>query len=179
MRKAVFSAAALIVFFVGAVSAQTSEFSYQGSLKDGPNLANGNYDFEFALFDGGGSQLGAALTRNGVVVANGIFSVSLDFGNQFPGAGRLLEIRIRLSGGGGFTTLTPRQPVNSAPYSVKSLNADNATNATNATTAQIAVNATNATTAQTAVNATNAVNATTATTASHFASRSHRPPTPR
>ena len=142
--------------------AQTTEFTYQGSLKDGANLANGPYDFEFALYDGGGSQLGAALTRNGVVVANGIFSVSLDFGNQFPGAGRLLEIRVRISGGGGFTTLSPRQPVSSAPYSVKSLTADSATNATNA------INATTAATAINAVNATNATNAVNATTAANF-----------
>ena len=54
--------------FVPMVSAQTTEFTYQGSLKDGANLANGPYDFEFALYDGGGSQLGATLTRNGVVL---------------------------------------------------------------------------------------------------------------
>ena len=140
MRK-IFTILTVICLAAVLAYAQTTEFTYQGSLKDGANLANGNYDFEFALFDGGGAQLGGTLTRNAVAVANGIFSVSLDFGNQFSGAGRLLEIRVRLSGGGGFTTLTPRQPVNSAPYSVKSLNADNATNATNAT------NAVNATTA--------------------------------
>ncbi len=152
MRKisailAVISLAAILAY------AQTTEFTYQGSLKDGTNLANGNYDFEFALFDSGGAQLGSTLTRNTVAVANGIFSVSLDFGNQFSGAARFLEIRVRASGGGALTTLTPRQAVNSAPYSVKSLNADNAANATNATSAQTAVNATTATTATTANNA--------------------------
>ena len=89
------SAAAMIIFAFGTVSAQTTQFTYQGSLKDGANPATGNYDFEFALFSAvsGGAQLGAAQTQNGVAVANGIFSVNLDFGSQFPGANRFLEIR--------------------------------------------------------------------------------------
>jgi hypothetical protein len=57
-------------------------------------------------------------------VSSGIFSVSLDFGSVFPGASRFLEIRIRPTGGGSFNTLSPRQQIDSAPYSVKSLNAD-------------------------------------------------------
>jgi hypothetical protein len=131
-------------------SAQTTEFTYQGSLKDGPNPANGNFDFEFALFDGGGAQLGI-LPRNGVSVSNGMFSVSLDFGNQFPGANRFLEIRVRPAGVGAFTTLAPRQAVNSAPYSMKSLAADTAVNAANATNATTAGTATSATTATNAL----------------------------
>lgn len=35
---------------VATASAQTTEFTYQGSLKDGANAATGNYDFEFVLF---------------------------------------------------------------------------------------------------------------------------------
>ena len=44
MRKAglSFSAAAIVVFVFGSVSAQTTEFNYQGSLKDGANAATGN-----------------------------------------------------------------------------------------------------------------------------------------
>lgn len=43
------------------IFAQTTEFNYQGSLKNGGILANGNYDFEFALYDSlsGGAQVGA------------------------------------------------------------------------------------------------------------------------
>ncbi len=108
--------------------AQTTEFTFQGSLKDNAVPANGNYDFEFALFDAlsAGSQIGATIPRSGVAVANGIFTVKLDFGTVFPGANRFLEIRVRLAGQPGITTLAPRQLVNSAPYSVKSLNTDNA-----------------------------------------------------
>ena len=121
---------ALIVLCANFIShAQTTEFTYQGSLKDGGNPANGNYDLEFDLYDNllGGSQIGMTIPRNGVAITNGAFTQPLDFGNQFPGAARFLEVRVRRSGGpAGFTTLLPRQPVNSSPYSIKSLAAANA-----------------------------------------------------
>ena len=128
---------ALFVFSAGITVAQTTEFTYQGSLKDGANPATGIYDFEFLLFDAmeDGSQIGSTLSRNGVAVSNGAFDVKLDFGNQFPGANRFLEIRVRQTGGGAFTILTPRQSVTSVPYSVKSLSADSATSAATATNA--------------------------------------------
>ncbi len=120
---------------VGVGFAQTTAFTYQGSLNSGGVVANGNHDFEFVLFDAasGGAQVGPAVTQNGIVVTNGIFAVSLDFGNQFPGAGRFLEIRARIPGGGAFTPLSPRQPITSTPYAVKSLSSDTTTTATNAT----------------------------------------------
>ena len=129
----------LALFFVGVVvcsmpvlHAQSTEFSFQGSMKDGAAAANGNYDFEFRLYNAvsGGSQVGLTLTQSLVAVTNGTFSVQLDFGANYPGANRFLEIRVRQTGGGTFTPLTPRQPVLDAPYSVKSLNTDNAVNAT-------------------------------------------------
>ena len=111
----VFSLFLAIGIFAPVGMAQTTGFIYQGSL------------------------------NSGGVVANGIFAVSLDFGSQFPGAQRFLEIRVRPTGGGAFTPLVPRQLINSAPYSVKSLSADTAANATNATNAVNATTATNAT----------------------------------
>jgi len=116
---------------------QTSEFTYQANLAISGVPANGNFDFEFALFDAlsSGSQLGSTLSRNGVVIANGAFAVKLDFGTQFPGANRYLEIRVRNAGGGSFTTLTPRQQINSSPYSIKSTSAENAATATTAVNA--------------------------------------------
>ncbi len=170
-----------LVLFAASVAAQTTEFTYQGQLQTSSAPATGSYDFEFLLFDAsvGGSQVGATLTRNGVAVANGIFSVNLDFGASFPGANRFLEIHVRQTGGGAFTPLTPRQSVTSAPYSVKSLTADTATSsvtATNATTANglsascvgCVTNAQigsidGAKVTGTVANATNATNATTAT----------------
>ncbi len=135
-----FAILALSAVFAGTALAQTTEFTYQGSLKDGANAANGNYDFEFAMFDAltAGTQVGSTLTRSGVAVSGGTFAVKLDFGSQFPGANRFLEIRVRTTGGGAFTPLAPRQPISNSPYAVRSLNAtsaDSAANAANATTA--------------------------------------------
>ena len=109
--------------------AQTSGFTYQGRLTDGGTAANGNYDLQFALFDSlsGGTQVGSTQTLNAVAISNGVFTVSLDFGaNAFPGASRFLEISARLSGSASFTLLTPRQPITSTPYAVRSLNAASA-----------------------------------------------------
>src|SRR3989442_14922343 len=66
---------------------QTTTFSYQGKLTDGGNPAIGNYDLQFAFFDSGagGTQIGSTLTRSGVSVSGGIFTVQLDFGvSAFP-----------------------------------------------------------------------------------------------
>lgn len=136
----------VLAFMQTVYQAQTTVFSYQGNLNVTGTPANGNHDFEFALFDAvsGGSQVSSTLTRSKVTVTNGVFSVSLDFESQFPGTNRFLEIRVRQSGGGGFTTLVPRQQVNSSPYSIKSLNADTAANAVSAANATNAATATNA-----------------------------------
>jgi hypothetical protein len=135
------------VFGTVTVFPQTTEFSYQGFLSDNSALANGNFDFEFRLFENqnGGIAL-AALPRPAVMVTNGVFSVVLDFG-AFPAANRYLEIGVRPAGGGSFTTLAPRSKILSTPFSTNALNAANAVNSTNA------VNAANANTATTANNA--------------------------
>ena len=122
----------LVSIGVGLVTAQTTELTYQGSLKDGASPANGNYDFEFRLYDllSGGTQIGSTVSQNGVAVSAGTFAMKIDFGSGFPGGDRYLEIRVRNAGGGGFTILDPRQRVNSSPYAIQSLNASIATNAT-------------------------------------------------
>src|SRR5256885_1238396 len=102
MRKVlVLLCLALVVGSVGQLRAQTTSFTYQGSLRSGGNPASGNYDFELKLFDlaSGGAQLGAAVQRLNVPVINGIFTVTLDFGaNALPGANRFLEIGVRIAG---------------------------------------------------------------------------------
>ena len=107
---------------------QTTEFTYQGSLSVGspPAPATGIYDLEFRLFgvDTGGSAIGT-LQRLNVAVSNGSFSVKLDFGAQFTGAARYLEIAVR-NPGGSFQTLSPRQQISNTPYAVRSLNAASA-----------------------------------------------------
>ena len=120
------------MFLCASASAQTTAFTHQGSLRDGANPANGNYDFEFRLFDSlvGSSQQGATIQRSNIAVASGIYVVSLDFGAAvFPGADRFLDISVRPAGGGVFTQLNPRQQVTSAPYAIKSLNSETAVNA--------------------------------------------------
>ena len=126
----------LIVCATG-VFAQTTEFTYQGKLLDNSMPPTASYDFEFRLFsiDTGGTAIGT-IQRLGTAVSNGIFTVKLDFGSQFTGAARYLEIAVKPAGAtGGFQQLLPRQPISSAPYSVRSLNAANADAATTATTA--------------------------------------------
>lgn len=124
------------------VIAQSTSFTYQGTLADGSQPASGSYDFEFRLYDSltGGTQIGSSVITNGVNVADGVFTATLDFGGQFPGANRWLEILVRQSTGAnandavlGATMLSPRQRLASAPYAVKSLSADTAITATNAT----------------------------------------------
>lgn len=108
--------------------AQTTAFTYQGRLTDAGNAAAGIYDLQFDLYDAlsGGAQVGTTQTVSGVTVTNGIFTVQLDFGaSAFPGADRYLEIRVKKPVEGSYTTLNPRQPVTSVPYSVRSLNATN------------------------------------------------------
>ena len=123
MRHKLSIVVVIIAAFAASVFSQTTEFSYQGSLTDGAVPANGNYDLQFRVFDAAanGSQVGVTLTRTSVPVAAGLFSVKLDFGAVFSGADRFLEIRVQNAGGGGYTTLDPRQKVGSAPYSIKSV----------------------------------------------------------
>jgi|GEM_PF-3074144 len=116
----------LCLFSAGASFAQqTTAFTYQGRLANGGTPVNGNYDFEFRLFDvvTGGTAL-ATLQRNSVPVTTGVFTVQLDFGaNFFDGSDRFLEIAVQMSGGSGFTTLAPRQKIASTPYSIRSIKA--------------------------------------------------------
>ena len=137
MLKPVISIAFIIAMSI-AVNAQSYAFTYQGRLTDNSLTANGNYDFEFRNFDAlsGGSQYGSTVVLLNVPVTNGIFTVNLDFGNNFPGATRYLGIAVRVAGSGlSYTDLLPRQEITSAPYAVKSLNADTAISADTATNA--------------------------------------------
>src|SRR5258705_13678467 len=134
--------ALLILLSSALASAQTATFTYQGRLQDTGTPANGSYDSQFTLWDAasGGTQQPQpspiTVTRTSVAVANGIFTVQLDFGaGVFPGADRFLEIGVRLAGGGPFTILSPRQQTTATPYAIRRANATTADSATTATTA--------------------------------------------
>lgn len=110
--------------------AQTTAFTYQGRLTDGASAANGTYQMQFSLFDAvsTGAQVGSTITNNSVTVANGVFTVTLDFGSSpfTAGADRWLEISVKKAADPGFSLLTPRQPLLSSPYSLRTLSATSA-----------------------------------------------------
>ena len=110
--------AAMTLFgqLVQAASPSTA-FTYQGRLFDGGVPANGLYDLQFTNYDAAaaGNALGAFNT-NALLVTNGLFTVTLDFGAVFDGTPRWLEISERTNGVGAFGTLNPRQLLSSAPY---------------------------------------------------------------
>ena len=112
--------------FSATAAAQTTAFSYQGSLKDGANPANGSFQMQFKLFDslGGAGQIGSTITDVLVTISQGTFAVKLDFGtNALSGANRWLEIAVRRNSGESYVTLSPREQIASAPYSVRTLSA--------------------------------------------------------
>lgn len=144
--------------------AQGTAFTYQGALSDGGSPANGSYDLRFALYDAlsGGAQQGDTLTNAATTVSNGLFTVTLDFGNQFPGTNRWLELAVRTNGGGAFSLLTPRQQLLPNPYAIYAGNAGSAATAGSVPAASIGAGTAN-------INISgNAATATTATTAVNF-----------
>ena len=117
--------------------AQGTGFAYQGRLNVAGNPAGGIYDLRFTIYDAlsGGTQQGNAITNSATAVSSGLFNAALDFGNQFPGTDRWLEIAVRTNGGGTFSTLSPRQQLTSTPYAVQAANATTAATATSSVTA--------------------------------------------
>src|SRR5690606_35121214 len=104
----------------------TTEFTYQGQLKQAGVAVNGIADFQFSLWDDavGSSQIGPTLTATNVTLVDGAFTVDLDFGlSAFTGEARWLEIAVRMPAGtGSYVTLSPRQPLKPAPYALFALN---------------------------------------------------------
>jgi len=116
----------VIAFALAANAFGQSAFNYQGRLNEAGATATGTFQFQFRLYDAasGGNQIGGTLSDVTVTVTNGVFSTSLDFGAVFSGADRYLEIAVRKAAGDPYTPLTPRQKINSVPYSTKAKTAD-------------------------------------------------------
>lgn len=101
-------------------------FTYQGHLVDGDIPADGLYDFVFTLYDdqNDGSQVGSPITVTTILVAEGQFTVQLDFEQEneplFDGRALWLEIQVRQAGDGDtpFSTLSPRQNLSPTPYAI-------------------------------------------------------------
>src|SRR5688572_23712896 len=119
-------------------AAQTPAFTYQGRLTDNAAAANGNYDIRFTLHSAatGNTGVGSSIVVNPVTVTNGLFTATLDFGANFPGADRWLQIEVRPAGSAAaYTALTPRQKLTAAPYASRAASAG--TLSGNITAAQI------------------------------------------
>ncbi len=142
------------------VVSQTTAFNFQGRLNDGSSPANGRYDLQFKLFDAlaGGNQIGSNVDRPNLMLVNGVFSTTLDFGaTAFASGNRFLEIGVRPNGSpNAHVILGARQQILSVPLAVRATSAANADNATNAQTAVNAQNSVNAANAQNAATAQNA-----------------------
>ena len=92
--------AALASLMAGVVQlhSQGTAFTYQGRLNEGSVPANGRYDLTFALYvdSAVGSAVSGIITNTGTPVANGLFTVTLDFGaGAFDGRPRWLEIGVQ------------------------------------------------------------------------------------
>jgi hypothetical protein len=112
--------AALALLSSSALAQAQTPFTYQGQLRNSGTNVNGARDLIFSLYDAdqSGSLLGQ-VTLNGLNVANGLFTASLDFGpNAFNGQRRWLQISV--SG----TMLNPRQEITPAPLAMFALAAN-------------------------------------------------------
>ncbi len=131
--KRIPSAICIVISFACALAAFSepvgTSFTYQGQLRRSGAPYNGTCNFQFSLWDAAsaGMQVGATQAINGVNVANGLFTVTLDFGEvssgdfvpgRFIGAARWLATNVQCSEDGGFTPLDPRQPITAAPYAL-------------------------------------------------------------
>ncbi len=123
-----FVGSVFICLVISTAQAQTASFNYQGKLTDA-GTPQASYQMRFELYDAlaDGGQVGVSITNNSVRVAQGLFSVPLDFGvAAFDGSDRFLEIAIKRNAGESYTILSPRQQIRSIPYSTRALNAGQA-----------------------------------------------------
>ncbi len=102
-------------------AAQGTAFSYQGQLFDTGAPANGLYDIRAGLYatNTGGTLMTALYTNLAVPVSNGLFIITMDFGDVFTGTPYWLQIGVRTNGtGASFTPLSPRQELTPTPYAI-------------------------------------------------------------
>jgi hypothetical protein len=97
-------------------------FTYQGQLNRDGTSVDDTCDLQFSLWDAStaGTQLGSTLSKSGIAVSRGLFTVQLDFGaNAFQGDARWLAITVRCPASTGtYVALTPRQAIAPSPYAL-------------------------------------------------------------
>lgn len=118
--KRMTSSTVLALLVAGSVFATPPDFTYQGYLQDGGNPATGMYDFRFTLqYDApmtGIQIVGTPQAKEDVAVAQGIFSVPLDFGATLTNVDYLLKIEVRPgASAGSYTVLTPDTEIKPSP----------------------------------------------------------------
>ena len=122
MKHFLLSALLLLAFSAVYADPQSTAFTYQGNLTSNGQPANGSFDLTFKLFGSatGTDQIGSSIVMTGFQVNNGFFTTDLDFPTAFTGQQQWVEVTV------GTQTLSPRQPVNSAPVATYALNGGNA-----------------------------------------------------
>lgn len=126
IQTSIAAAVLILAAFPGVLAAQplaSTEFTFQGQLKEGDVPVDGPADFVFRLFDdaSGGSQIGTYVALASVDVDRGLFTVRLDFGAEvFNGQARWMGIEVRVPATNGvWTQLSPRHPVTATPYALQ------------------------------------------------------------
>jgi hypothetical protein len=112
------------------LQAQGTAFTYQGLLNNNGVAANGLYDIQFGAYDDPvtGTLQGGLVTNTAVLVSNGLFTTTIDFGSGvFLGESLWLDIAVSTNGAGTFDEITPRQALTPTPYSIFSSEAGSAT----------------------------------------------------
>lgn len=97
-----------------ALMGQGTAFTYQGHLTGPTGPVNAVYDFQFYLYSvqSNGIPISTFVVNN-VLVTNGLFATAIDFGNNFDGNPRWLEIsNVTMH------VVFPRQPITATPYAV-------------------------------------------------------------
>ncbi len=96
--------------------AQTTAFTYQGSLDESGVPADGVYNVSFSLWNlaVGGAQIGSSQGFPNLPITDGLFTVQLDFGTSaFTASNRWLQVVVNGQ------TLSPRTLITPTPYSLK------------------------------------------------------------
>ena len=125
-----FSGLAVLLAAHGLAVAGSTKMTYQGQLTSAGSAYNGNVAMSFSLWDAvsGGSQIGTTILFDNddntletpVSVANGLFTVELDFGVQPFAANQDRWLEIAIDG----VPMTPRQPLTAAPFAANTRGLD-------------------------------------------------------
>jgi len=138
MKNTVYLVAVLITTTAGALPAAPlgTAITYQGLLTDGGAPVNGTVDLRVGLFADptGGSPLETS-TVDDVAVSEGRVTAVIDFGDEWEGNARWLEIEVRDGAStGAYAVLAERQELLATPMGLYATDAETAATADHAAT---------------------------------------------